>query len=91
MVVAELRARLAVLDRDDDLVCDLGDKEGVRVNDGCPNGKNQARDTVATELLRPGLFNSPHGMAVGRQGNLFIAEWLTVGRFLTLENLSPRG
>ncbi len=34
MVVAELRARLAVLDLDDNLVCYLGDNEDVCVNDG---------------------------------------------------------
>ena len=91
MVVAELRARLAVLDRDDNLVCYLGDNEGVGVNDGWPNGKNQTGDTVPTGLLQPGLFNSPHGMAVDRQGNLFVAEWLIGGRFVRLENLRPQG
>ena len=46
MVVAELRARLAVLDLDDNLVCYLGDNEGVYVNDGWPNGKNRAGDII---------------------------------------------
>jgi hypothetical protein len=91
MVVAELRARLAVLDLGDNLVCYLGDNEDVCVNDGWPNGKNQGGDIIPTGLLRPGLFNSPHGMAVDRQGNLFVAEWLIGGRFVKLEKLRSQG
>jgi hypothetical protein len=91
MVVAELHARLAVLDLDDKLVCYLGDNEGVCVNDGWPNGKNQSGDIIPTGLLQPGQFNSPHGMAVDGQGNLFVAGWLIGGRFVKLENLRPQG
>lgn len=91
MVVAELRARLAVIDRDDNLVCYLGDNEGVCEIDGWPNGKNQSGDAVPTELLEMGRFNSPHGLAVDRQGNLFVAEWLIGGRFTKLENLQLPG
>ena len=32
-----------------------------------------------------GKFNSTHGMAVDRQGNLYVAEWLIGGRFIKLE------
>jgi len=56
-----------------------------------PNGKNQAGDIIPIGLLQPGLFNSPYGMAVDRQGNLFVAEWLIGGRFVKLENLRPQG
>ena len=91
MVIAELRARLAVIDRDDNLVCYLGDNEGVCSKDGWPNGKNQGGELIPTGLLQPGLFNSPHGMAVDKQGNLFVAEWLIGGRFIKLENLRLPG
>ena len=87
MIVAELRARLAVLDREDKLVCYLGDNEEVCSVVGWPNNKNENGDFVASTLLQPGKFNSPHGMAVDSQGNLFIAEWLIGGRFTKLDKV----
>ena len=91
MVIAELRARLAVIGRDDNLFCYLGDNEGVCSKDGWPNGENQDGEVIPTGLLQPGLFNSPHGMAVDKQGNLFVAEWLIGGRLTKLENLRSLG
>lgn len=85
MVVAELRARLAVLDQDDNLLCSLGDNEQVCSVDGWPNNRGASGELVPTALLEPGKFNSPHGMAVDPQGNLYVAEWLIGGRFIKLE------
>ena len=85
MVVAELRARLALLDIDDNLLCYLGDNEQVCSVDGWPNNRNAHGNLVPTALLEPGKFNSPHGMAVDAQGNLYVAEWLIGGRFVKLE------
>ena len=85
MVVAELRARLAVLDNDDNLLCYLGDNEQVCSVDGWPNNRNSSGEAVPTALLEPGKFNSPHGLAVDSQGNLYVAEWLIGGRFIKLE------
>ena len=85
MVVSELRARLAVLDKDDNLLCYLGENERVCSVDGWPNNRNANGELVPTNLLEPGKFNSPHGMAVDAQGNLYVAEWLIGGRFIKLE------
>ena len=87
MVVAELRARLAVLDREDNLACYLGDNEVVCDVAGWPNNKNETGAVIPTSLLEPGKFNSPHGMAVDNEGNLYVAEWLIGGRFVKLEKL----
>ena len=85
MVVADLRARLAVLDKDDNLLCYLGDNEPVCSVDGWPNNRNDSGELVPTALLQQGKFNSPHGMAVDAQGNLYVAEWLIGGRVIKLE------
>ena len=87
MVIAELRARLAVLDREDNLICYLGENEDVCSVEGWPNNQNQNGEIVTSTLLQPGKFNSPHGMAVDSQGNLFIAEWLIGGRFTKLDKV----
>ena len=84
MVIGELRARLAVLDADDHLVTYLGANEAVCEVDGWPNNTNEGGEVVPTELLKSGLFNSPHGMAVDADGNLYVAEWLIGGRFTKL-------
>ena len=85
LVVAELRARLALLDREDNLLCYLGDNEGVCSVAGWPNNMNEAGELIPTQLLEPGKFNSPHGMAVDSDGNIYVEEWLIGGRFIKLE------
>ena len=84
MIVAELRARVTVLDENDSLVCYLGENEAVCGVDGWPNNKNDRGDTIRTKLLSSGRFNSPHGMAVDRDGNIYIAEWMIGGRQIKL-------
>ena len=84
LIIAELKARLAILDLDDHLVYYLGDNEAVCDVDGWPNVKNERGDIVRTNLLEPGKFNSPHGMTVDNDGNLYVAEWLIGGRHTKL-------
>ncbi len=76
MFIPELRARLAVLDREDNLVCYLGQNESVCDIAGWPNHPK--------ELIQPGKFNSPHGMAADSHGSLYIAEWIVGGRITKL-------
>lgn len=76
LIVAELRASLAVLDADDDLIERLGENEPVCDIDGWPN--------VAAEKIEPGKFNSPHGVATDADGNIYVAEWLIGGRTIKL-------
>jgi DNA-binding beta-propeller fold protein YncE len=84
LIIAELHARLAVMDINDKLVCYLGDNEAVIKVEGWPNNKNERGQVVATRLLEAGKFNSPHGMAVDSDGNIYVAEWLIGGRFVKL-------
>ena len=87
LVIAELRARLTICDINDQLVCYLGDNEPVCEVEGWPNNQDGAGKLVPTSLLEPGKFNSPHGMAVDADGNLYVAEWLIGGRFTRLAKL----
>ncbi|HEV2125980.1 MAG TPA: hypothetical protein VGW38_24760, partial [Chloroflexota bacterium] len=84
LVVGELRARLAILDRDDRLVGYIGGNESVCDEPGWPNQKSAAGHPERTERLRPGKFNSPHGLAADADGNLYVAEWLIGGRYTKL-------
>lgn len=84
MIVAELNARLVILDLDDEPLAYLGSNIEVAEVDGWPNNLNENGDVIPTELLEIGKFNSPHGLTVDKDGNLYIAEWLIGGRFTKL-------
>ena len=92
MIVIELRARLAVLDIDDGLVDYLGANPAIadvergipQDIEGWPNNVNADGQSVRSRILEPGKFNSPHGMAVDSDGNIYVAEWLIGGRITKL-------
>jgi hypothetical protein len=84
LVVAELHARLAVIGPDDRLVCYLGEDGEACRRPGWPNGVDEHEHPVRAPDLRPGRFNSPHGLAVGTDGKLYVAEWLIGGRMIKL-------
>lgn len=85
LAVAELRARIALLDIDDHVVGHLGDNEEVADTPGWPNSLADDGKFVRQTSLTPGLFNSPHGLAIDAEGNLYVAEWLIGGRYTKLE------
>ena len=76
MMIIELRGRITVVDRDDNLVGRLGENDGVWDIDGWPN--------IPTDHVEPGKFISPHGLAADGDGNLYVAEWLIGGRITKL-------
>ena len=88
MVIAELKARLVVLDADDAPMTYLGDNRPVAEVGGWPNNLNDKGEPARTSLLQTGRFNSPHGMAVDADGNLYVEEWLIGGRFIRLDSVS---
>jgi len=88
LVIAELYARLAVIDADDNLVGYLGAdpnaKEGWPERPGWPNALGEDGCVIAPHLPDPGRFNSPHSVAVDADGNLYVSEWLVGGRYTKL-------
>ncbi|HVC33803.1 MAG TPA: hypothetical protein VNL16_09865 [Chloroflexota bacterium] len=87
LVIGELRARLTILDENDQLVCYLGENEAVCGVDGWPNVKDEQGAISRTDRLEPGRFNSPHGLAADGDGNLYVSEWLIGGRFTKLAKI----
>ena len=74
--VPELHARITILDEHDKLIAHIGEYAAAPKTPGWPN-------LPAAQIL-PGKFNSPHGMAVDSQGNLYVGEWIIGGRVTKL-------
>lgn len=84
LIVGELNASLAVLDPDDRLIGRIGDRPEVVTEPDWPNARDAAGNLVRTGRLQPGFFHAPHGLSVGPDGSIFVAEFVTGGRLVRL-------
>jgi hypothetical protein len=78
LVVPDLDGRVTIVDKDNRLVCHLG--ENI---DPQRRGKNQ----VPRETWRDGEFTAPHGARWDREGNLYVMDWNAFGRVTKLKRL----
>jgi hypothetical protein len=78
MLVPELEARVTILDKDNQPVARLG--QG-------PQNFREVR-LKARDAFVPGQFVAPHGACFDHDGNIFVAEWVEVGRLSKLRKVS---
>ena len=76
LLVPDLEARVTLLDKTDKLLAHLGD------------GENFALRDKPREAFLPGKFIAPHGACFDRAGNIFVVEWVEVGRVTKLRHVS---
>jgi DNA-binding beta-propeller fold protein YncE len=86
LVVAELKARVVILDGDDTIVGSIGDAPHNVAREGWPNAV-VVGETQPPQGLRPGEFNSPHGITCDPDGTIYVTEWLLGGRQIKLERV----
>lgn len=79
LYVPELFGRLAVLDGDDRLIGYVGENEPVSKDPGWPGASVPGWPNLPPEEIRAGAFNSPHGVATGADGSVWIVEWYSPG------------
>lgn len=84
LIVGELRASLAVLDTGGRLVGRIGDRVHVADEPDWPNARDGAGALVRSPRIAPGGFHAPHGLAVGADGSVFVAEFVLGGRLVRL-------
>ena len=85
--VAEIAGGVKVLDADLNVLASLGDNPDVTPHQtpgnwwpaDTPPGWPNDRST-----LRPGVFHTPHGIAVTPRGDVLVAEWVVGGRVVRL-------
>ncbi|CAG7618859.1 SBBP repeat-containing protein [Rhodococcus opacus] len=83
LLVTELDARITVLGPDNEVKASIGDYDpAVRTRPGWPN----EADDKGTQRprLHGAQFNTPHGVAVDTDGNIYVTEWLIGGRLVKL-------
>jgi hypothetical protein len=66
----ELQGRATVLDKDGNIVAQVGDN---------PNEKQRANFGLPPDQWKDGICNSPHGGSIDKDGNLLLAEWSQFG------------
>ncbi len=75
LYIPDLLARVTVLDKNDQVVAQLGDNPQAPKTSGWPNIQPQ---------LKTGMFNSPHALCVDSHGDVYVVEWISSGRITKL-------
>jgi hypothetical protein len=81
MVVPDLQSRVTVYDQSNKVITHLGD--------GAYAGRqNQLRVATDRSQFEPGKFITPHGAWFDHAGNIFVGEWVEIGRVTKLRKVS---
>jgi DNA-binding beta-propeller fold protein YncE len=76
--VAELEARVTILDKNGAPIAFLGDN---------PNKAQWAKFPVPKDQMKLGIFTAPHGLSFDKDGNLYVQDWNQSGRVTKLTKL----
>ena len=78
VVIPDLGARVTLMDRENRVIGHLGD-------DSAGDWKNTRK--LARDHFTPGKFVCPHGACFDHEGNIFVVEWVEVGRVTKLRRV----
>jgi hypothetical protein len=77
-VIPDLGARVTLIGKDNNVIEHLGDDSA--------SDWHKTR-TMARDAFKPGKFVAPHGAAFDHAGNIFVVEWVEVGRVTKLRKV----
>jgi hypothetical protein len=80
VVIPDLHGRVTVMDRENRIVQHLGDSNAATWNNPL---RSQPREAFVA-----GQFICPHGACFDRDGNIFVVEWVEVGRVTKLRKVA---
>jgi hypothetical protein len=80
VVIPDLQGRVTLMDGKNQVAAHLGDSNPAT---GSHPLRAQPRDTFI-----PGQFMCPHGACFDHEGNIFVAEWVEVGRVTKLRKVA---
>jgi hypothetical protein len=78
-VVPDLGARVTLMSQSNEVIEDLGD-------DSAADNWKQVR-TMSRDAFKPGKFVCPHGACFDHAGNIFVVEWVEIGRVTKLRKV----
>jgi hypothetical protein len=78
MVVPDLGARVTLMDRNNQVIAHLGDDSQSKWHET----RRMSRDHFTA-----GKFVAPHGACFDHEGNIFVVEWVEIGRVTKLRRL----
>jgi hypothetical protein len=81
VVVPDLRSRVTLLDKDNKVILHLGEGQ-------YPGGTGQLRLTEDRSKFEPGKFVTPHGAIFDHAGNIFVVEYVEIGRVTKLRKVA---
>jgi DNA-binding beta-propeller fold protein YncE len=80
VAVAELEARVTILDKNNKEIAHLGDN---------PEKGDWANYGVPPEKWKPGIFTAPHGVSFDHEGNVYVMDWNASGRVSKFKHVEP--
>ena len=80
VVIPDLQGRVTLIGRDNQVITHLGDSN--------PANWNNPLRTQPREAFVPGQFICPHGACFDHEGNIFVVEWVEVGRVTKLRKVA---
>lgn len=81
VVIPDLQGRVTLIDRNNRVIEHLGDA----TPSSPPNPRRTTEDRAA---FVPGQFITPHGANFDHDGNIFVVEWVEIGRVTKLRKVS---
>ena len=78
-MIPDLHGRVTLIDKQNVVIEHLGDSNAARRN-------NPLRTQPRTAFI-PGQFICPHGACFDHDGNIFVVEWVEVGRVTKLRKV----
>jgi hypothetical protein len=82
VVIPDLEARVTLIDKNNQVIEHLGDAEVSSMKD-LTGLRKETRDHFT-----PGKFVCPHGACFDHAGNIFVVEWVEVGRVTKLRKVA---
>jgi len=83
MLVPDLHARITLLDKDNQVLAHLGDDVQWRKQVLADNLQMRSQP----EKWENGRFIHPHDACFDHQGNIYVAEWVAIGRINFLRHV----
>ncbi|MCH2154992.1 MAG: hypothetical protein MK080_03205 [Opitutales bacterium] len=78
-IIPELKARITLCDKDDQLICHIGENDAICAKPAWPQ--------INPRIRIPGKCISPHGAVMDASGNIYLAEWIIGGRVSKLRKI----